>query len=76
MNEIRKTMQNMKEEINKDIEILKKRHNHFEMNSSISQINISTENLAKKVEQVENRVSVMEDKVEELDQSVKYHKEY
>jgi hypothetical protein len=36
MNEIKKTMQDMKEEINKGIEILK--NNQFEMNSSIFQI--------------------------------------
>jgi hypothetical protein len=34
MNEIRKTMQDMKEEIKNDIEILK--NNQFEMNSKIS----------------------------------------
>jgi vancomycin resistance protein YoaR len=36
MNEIKKAMQSMKEEINKDIEIMK--NNQFEMNSSITQI--------------------------------------
>jgi DNA repair exonuclease SbcCD ATPase subunit len=72
MNEIKKTMQNMKEEINKDMEALK--NNQFEINISIhSQIKISINSLASRVEQVENKVSGMEDKVEELDQTVKEH---
>jgi hypothetical protein len=36
MNEIEKTMQDMKEEINKDTEILK--NNQFEVNNSMFQI--------------------------------------
>jgi predicted nucleic acid-binding Zn-ribbon protein len=63
MNEIKKTMQNMKEESNKDIEILKK--NQSEMNNLMSQIKISIESLVNRVEQVENRVSGTKDK--ELD---------
>jgi predicted nucleic acid-binding Zn-ribbon protein len=43
MNEIKKTMQNVKGEINKDIEILK--NNQSEINSSISQRKISIESL-------------------------------
>jgi hypothetical protein len=39
------------------------------MNSSISQLKVSTKSLVNKVEQVENRVSGTEDKVEELDQT-------
>jgi predicted nucleic acid-binding Zn-ribbon protein len=39
MNEIKKAMQDMKEELNKDLEILKK--NKSEMNNSIFQIKIS-----------------------------------
>jgi hypothetical protein len=41
------------------------------MNSSISQIKISIESLVNRMEQVENRVSGTQDKVEELDQIVK-----
>jgi hypothetical protein len=41
------------------------------MNSSISPIKISLESLANRTEQVENRVSGTEDKVEELNQTVK-----
>jgi hypothetical protein len=41
---MKKTMQNRKEEINKDTQIQK--NNQFEMNSSISQIKISIKNLA------------------------------
>jgi esterase/lipase len=67
MNEIKKTMQDMKEEINKNIKILK--DNQSEMNSSISQIKISTESLVNREEQVESRVSG----TEELDQTVKDH---
>jgi hypothetical protein len=39
MHEIKNTMQDMKEEINKDTEILK--NNQSEMNSSIFQIKVS-----------------------------------
>jgi predicted nucleic acid-binding Zn-ribbon protein len=70
MNEI-KTRKDMKEEINKDTGILK--NNQYEMNRSISQIKISRKNLANRVEQVENRVSGTEDKVEELDKIFKDH---
>jgi hypothetical protein len=41
-------MQDMKEEINKDIEILK--NNQSEMNSSTCQMKISSETLVNKVE--------------------------
>jgi DNA repair ATPase RecN len=61
----------VKKEINKDIEIQK--NNQSEMNSSISQIKISIKSLVTRVDQVENGGSVMEDKVEELDQTVKEH---
>jgi predicted nucleic acid-binding Zn-ribbon protein len=47
-------MQDMKEEINKEVEILK--NNQSEINSSISQIQISNEDLVNRVEQVKNRV--------------------
>jgi methyl-accepting chemotaxis protein len=70
MNEIN-TMQDMKEEIRKDIEILK--NNQSEMNSSIPQIKISIKSLADRAEQFENRVSGTEDKVEVLDQTIKEH---
>jgi predicted nucleic acid-binding Zn-ribbon protein len=69
MNKIKKTMQNMKEDLSKDIEILKK--NQSEMNSSIFQIKISIKTLVSRVEQVENRVSGTEDKEEELGQIIK-----
>jgi DNA repair ATPase RecN len=61
----------VKKEINKDIEIQK--NNQSEMNSSISQIKISIKSLVTREDQVENGGSVMEDKVEELDQTVKEH---
>jgi archaellum component FlaC len=64
-------MQDMKEGINKDIKILK--NNLFEMSWSISQIKTSSESLTYRMEQVDNKVSEMEDIVEELDQSVKHH---
>jgi hypothetical protein len=44
MNEIKKTIQDMKGEINKYMETLK--NNQSEINNSISQINISIESLA------------------------------
>jgi prefoldin subunit 5 len=62
-------MHDMKEEINKNIEILK--NNQPEINSSIYQIKISIQSLANRVKEVENRVSGTEDK-EELDQRVKH----
>jgi hypothetical protein len=71
MNEIKKIMQDMKEGINKDKEILK--NNQCEMNSSISQTKISTESFLDRVEQVENRESGKEEKID-LDQTVKIHK--
>jgi predicted nucleic acid-binding Zn-ribbon protein len=71
MNEIKKTIQDMKEEINIHMETLK--NNQSKINNSISQINITIESLVNRVEQIENRVSGMEDKVEELDQTVKDH---
>jgi uncharacterized coiled-coil protein SlyX len=45
----------------------------MEKKSLISQIKISIESLASRVELVESRVSGMEDKIEELYQSVKDH---
>jgi uncharacterized protein YdhG (YjbR/CyaY superfamily) len=72
-NEIKKTMQVMKEEVNKNMETLKS--NQFEINNSICQIKISIKSLVNGVEQVEDRVSGPEDKVEELYQTVKDHKE-
>jgi prophage DNA circulation protein len=53
----------MKEEINKNMETRK--NNQSKINNSISQIKILIEILANTVQQVENRVSGMEDKVEE-----------
>jgi uncharacterized coiled-coil protein SlyX len=50
------------------------KNNQSKINNSIFQIKISTESLVNRVEQVENRVSVMKDKVEELDKTVKDHK--
>jgi hypothetical protein len=41
------------------------------MNNALSQIKISTKNMANGEGQVENRVSEREDMVEELDQTVK-----
>jgi chromosome segregation ATPase len=72
MNEIKKTIQDMKEEISTDMETLK--NNQSEINNSISEIKISIESLVNRVQQVENRVSGMEDKAEKLDQTVKDHK--
>jgi hypothetical protein len=71
MNEIKKTIQDMKEEINKDMETLK--NNQSEINNSISQINSTIKCLVNRGDKVENTVSGMEDKVEELDQTIKDH---
>jgi archaellum component FlaC len=51
-NESKQTIQAMKEEINKDLECLKS--NQPNINNSISQINITIENLANRVEQAQN----------------------
>jgi prophage DNA circulation protein len=54
MNEIRKTIQDMNEVINKDMETLK--NNQSEINNSVSQAKISIVTLVNKVEQIENGV--------------------
>jgi predicted nucleic acid-binding Zn-ribbon protein len=72
MNEIKKTMKDMKEEGNKEVENLK--NNPSEINRSIFHIPISIEGLANRVEQIENKVSGTEDNVEEIYQTVKDHK--
>jgi gas vesicle protein len=48
MNEIKMTIQDIKEEINKDMETLK--NNQSKINKSISQIKISIKNLVNRVE--------------------------
>jgi esterase/lipase len=58
MNEIKKTMQGMNEEINKNMETLK--NNQSEINNSISKIKIYIKILVNRVEQVETRVSGVE----------------
>jgi predicted nucleic acid-binding Zn-ribbon protein len=60
MNEIKKTMQDMKVEINKDMGILK--NNQSEINSPIFQIKISIDSLSNRVEQIENKVSGTEER--------------
>jgi gas vesicle protein len=50
MNEIKKTIQDMKEEINKDMETLK--NNLPKISNSISLINITIKSLVNRVEQV------------------------
>jgi isopropylmalate/homocitrate/citramalate synthase len=57
----------------KSIKIWKPRKVINTKKNSISQINISTESLVNRVKQVENRGSGKEDKVEELDETVKDH---
>jgi chemotaxis regulatin CheY-phosphate phosphatase CheZ len=59
MNEI-KTMQNMKEEINKDTEILK--NNQSEMNNLIFQIKISISQIKSLVNRVEQSAEYQEQK--------------
>jgi predicted nucleic acid-binding Zn-ribbon protein len=52
MNEIKKSIQDMKVKINKDMETLKKNK---------SELSISIESLVNRIEQVEDRISGMED---------------
>jgi hypothetical protein len=49
------------------------KNNQSEVNNSISQIKISVKSLVNREQQDENRVSGTEDKVEELNQTVKDH---
>jgi hypothetical protein len=51
------------------------KNNQSEVNNSISQIKISVKSLVNREQQDENRVSGMEDKVEELNQTVKTMRE-
>jgi predicted nucleic acid-binding Zn-ribbon protein len=59
----------MKEEINKDMEVLK--DNQSDINISISQIKISIKSLENRMDQVEIRVSCAEDREAELDKILK-----
>jgi predicted nucleic acid-binding Zn-ribbon protein len=54
MVEIKKTIQDMNEEIKKDVETLK--NNQSEINNSISQTNITIKSLVNRVEQIENSI--------------------
>jgi predicted nucleic acid-binding Zn-ribbon protein len=53
MDEIKKTIQDMKQAINKDMETLK--NNKSEINNPKSQINVTIGSLVNRVEQVENK---------------------
>jgi hypothetical protein len=53
MDEIKKTIQDMKQAINKDMETLK--NNKSEINNPKSQINVTIGILVNRVEQVENK---------------------
>lgn len=70
LSEIIKSKQDMKIEHNKEVGILKKTKMKFEMGNSLSLIS-SEEYLTKGINWVEERISGLEDKVEELDHSIK-----
>jgi plasmid replication initiation protein len=68
-------MQNVKKEFNKDIEILKKKSNWNLGNKKLNNPNKnSVESFANGMKQIENMISRMKDKAEELDQSDKHRK--
>jgi methyl-accepting chemotaxis protein len=67
MNENKQTILDMKKEISKDMETLKKQ------SIQNRQIKITIQSLANRVEQAENKFSGTEDRVEELVQVVKDH---
>jgi uncharacterized lipoprotein YehR (DUF1307 family) len=70
MNEIKETIEHMKEDINKDMETLK-------ISIWNKQLNITNKNcnqkLGEKSGEAGNRLSGIEDKIEELDETVKDH---
>jgi uncharacterized lipoprotein YehR (DUF1307 family) len=70
MNEIKETIEHMKKDINKDMETLK-------ISIWNKQLNITNKNrnqkLGEKSGEAGNRLSGIEDKIEELDQTVKDH---
>jgi predicted RNase H-like nuclease (RuvC/YqgF family) len=62
----------MKEEFNKDPEILKKYKTEIlEMKSIISQIKNTVESLSSRVDQIQDRISGLKDKVDALEESYK-----
>jgi DNA repair ATPase RecN len=71
MNEIKSTIQDMKEKNNKIMEMLK--NNQSEINNLIPQINATIESLVNRVELAENRISGTVDRVQKLDQIIKDH---
>jgi hypothetical protein len=66
MNEIRKTMQVMKWDFNKDIEILKKFKN-LKIKTSITQLKNSVDNLTVRLDQIKDIISGLEDGVAQLE---------
>jgi hypothetical protein len=71
LKKIKKTMQDLKEELKKDIEVFKKIKWKFWEQNSQSQIKHSFKNLTKRLDQVEDRISGIENKVNELEHSDK-----
>jgi hypothetical protein len=60
------TTQNIKEDLNKDMENLRKKNQTeiLEMKSPFSQTKNTVEGHSKRLEQVEDRISALEDKIE------------
>jgi arginine utilization protein RocB len=68
LNEIKKTMQDMKEEFNKERNSEKKNHiKILEAKSLISQIKLSVEILSSRLKQIDDRISGLEDKTDVLE---------
>jgi chromosome segregation ATPase len=65
MFEIKKTAQDMKEELNKVIESLKNNETKIlEMKSHLNQIKNTVESPSSRLEQVEDRISMLKDKID------------
>jgi chromosome segregation ATPase len=65
INEIKKTAQDMREKFNKDMESLRQNNQteSLEIRSSLSQIKNTVESHSSRLEQVEDRISGLEDKI-------------
>jgi chromosome segregation ATPase len=66
INEIKKIVQNIKEEFNKDTESLKQKNQTeiLEIKSSLSQIKNIVESHSSRLEQVEDRIPGLKDKID------------
>lgn len=73
--EMTKKIQDLKMEFNQDIETLKRTQDemNMELKNPIVQLQKSKESFTSRINQVEDRISCLEDKIENLDQTSKKH---